>query len=252
MSEQTTQIARWHAAQPLTGIETCSIVDGMRSINEHRNQLEGSAYRELRLLEEVLSTPEISQRRLARKLGIALGMANLLLRNLAGKGYVRMTRVGWKRWIYALTPSGMALKVHLTFDYVDRFLNHYRRVRRMLREDLSSLALDEDARVAIYSTSELAELVYLALRDMGIKSIDVFDNGSAGLRFLGMPVRNLDTIDEGKYTLVVVAASGDLDARRRELGAAGVKDSQIVTLMRRGGVPGGGSERDAGPAGRQQ
>ena len=91
--------------------------------------LEGDSYRELRLLEEVDSTPELSQRHLARSLGIALGVANLLVRNLVKKGYIRTTRVGWKRWVYVLTPAGMSRKVQLTLGYIERFHDHYRRVR---------------------------------------------------------------------------------------------------------------------------
>ena len=55
--------------------------DGRRPSN-----LESTSYRELRLLEEVEVTPELSQRHLARTLGVALGVANLLIRNLVHKG----------------------------------------------------------------------------------------------------------------------------------------------------------------------
>ena len=98
--------------------------------------LEGESYRELRLLEEVESTPELSQRHLAHKLGIALGVANLLVRNLVKKGYIRTRQVGWKRWVYVLTPAGVTRKVQLTMNYIERFHDHYRRVCALLREDL--------------------------------------------------------------------------------------------------------------------
>ncbi len=220
----------------------------MRSLDEHRDPLAANSFRELRLLEEVDSTAELSQRKLARKLGIALGVANLSLRNLASQGYLRISRAGWQRWVYSLTPSGVARKVHLTLDYVDNFLSHYTRVRGMLREELASLPLPEGSRVAIYSTSDLAELVYLALKEIGVAEIDIFDSGGAKSRFLGMPVRHLSTIDTGSYAMVVLADSGDVAARREELGAAGVHDGQIVTLMRNGrSLPGSriGSEGSA-------
>ena len=58
----------------------------MQKDKSHTGNLEGDSYRELRLLEEVDSTPELSQRHLARSLGIALGVANLLVRTLVKKG----------------------------------------------------------------------------------------------------------------------------------------------------------------------
>ena len=68
---------------------------------------------------------------------------------MAKKGYVRATKVGWRRWVYILTPSGFARKVHLTLQYVERFLSHYQRVRTLLRQDLEELTLNAESRIAI-------------------------------------------------------------------------------------------------------
>ena len=101
----------------------------MRSNREQQEIEDGSSYRELRLLNEVDRTPEATQRDLSKRLGVALGVTNLLLRNMAQKGYIRRTQAGWKRWLYTVTPAGMARKVNLTIAYVTRFLSHYRHVR---------------------------------------------------------------------------------------------------------------------------
>ena len=83
----------------------------MRSDSEHKNSEDIEASRELTVLSEVQSTPDTSPRRLAKRLGISLGVTNLLLRNMARKGYVRITRAGWRRWLYALTPAGFSHKL---------------------------------------------------------------------------------------------------------------------------------------------
>jgi DNA-binding MarR family transcriptional regulator len=126
--------------------------------------MEGSDYRELRMLSEVHSTPGTTQRDLSRQIGIALGLTNVLLRNLVEKGYVRITQASWKRWMYALTPSGFSRKIQLTVAYVHRVLDHYQEVRQTLREELQTVHLNEESRVAIFGTGEFAELVYLGLR----------------------------------------------------------------------------------------
>ena len=198
--------------------------------NEHIDGLEGASYRELRLLEKVESTPEVSQRRLAHELGIALGVANVLVRNLAKKGYIRASKVRWQRWIYVLTPAGIARKVHLTVAYIERFLDHYRRVRELVREDLGSLAMDAESRIAIYGTTEMAEIVYLALRELGISRIDVFDrDGRAS--FLGMPVLDPEMMRPGDYARVMVAYNSDLERSRQELEDHGFTSEQIVALL---------------------
>ena len=89
----------------------------MANYQVQRNELEGTTYRELRLLEEVEETPELSQRNIAQRLGVALGVANLLIHNLAKKGYIQANRIGWKRWVYVLTPAGISRKAHLTCSH---------------------------------------------------------------------------------------------------------------------------------------
>lgn len=199
---------------------------------DERRGLEGASYRELRLLEEVASSPEVSQRRLAFRLGIALGVANLLIKTLVRKGYIRATRAGWRRWVYSLTPAGITRKAQLTLNYADRFLDHYRRVRTLLQEDLGALTTAPDSRFAIYGTTEMAELVYLILSDAGISEIDFYDGkGAQGLRFLGTEVLVLEKLDAAHYAKVIVAASTEIETRMSELEAAGVPASQIVTLL---------------------
>lgn len=204
----------------------------MRSKDEHPRGLEdGNSYRELRLLEEVDTSPDLSQRKLARNLGVALGVANLLVKQGAKKGYIRVTQLGWKRWAYFVTPKGVTRKLHLTLAYVDRFLQHYRRVRNMLREDIASLPLNRESRVAIVGTTEIAELAFLALKDIGVDEIEVFDRAPATSSFLGMPVQELGSIDPGSFAKVVIVNSDRDGAWLEELHDIGVPDSQVVELL---------------------
>ncbi len=204
----------------------------MRSSDEHSRGLEDDSYRELRVLEEVDSSPDLSQRQLARRLGIALGVANLLVRSLASRGYIKVTHLSWRRWVYVVTPKGMRRKLHLTIAYVDRFFDHYRRVRLLLREDIGDLMLNKESRVAIVGTTELAELAYLALRDLGVDEIEVFERNPKRQDFLGMRVQELGSIEPGEFAKVVIAVPNDADGSRNELYASGVSDSQVLELFR--------------------
>ena len=129
-----------------------------------------------------------------------------------------------------MTPTGISRRVQLTLAYIDQFLGHYRRVRMMIGEDLDALAMNPESRIAVYGTNELAELIYLAVRDMGITNIDFCDTNGAAV-FLGMPVKSLDSIASGDYVKVLVAFSGAVEARCQELRDAGVERSRIVTLL---------------------
>lgn len=204
----------------------------MRSHDEHKLPVETSAYRELQVLSEVDGSPEVTQRELAQRVGIALGLTNLLLRNLAQKGYIRVTRAGWKRWLYNLTPEGLSQKIHLTVAYIHRVLDHYQSVRQKLREQLQPLALHEESRVAIYGTDEFAELVYLGLKELGIEEIYIFGpNTTANRRFLGMPVHDVSTLKPDEYERVVVGLLGSGEGPYLELLERGVSSDQLVTFF---------------------
>ena len=203
----------------------------MRSGDEHHGPIEESTYRELRLLSEVESKPSATQRELSQQVGIALGLTNVMLRNLAQKGYLRATRAHWKRWLYALTPEGFSHKIRLTVSYIHRVLDHYQNVRQTLREQLEPLALNAESRVAICGTSEFAELVFLGLKDIGIEEIDVFGTKDAPGRFLGMPVHSLATLQPEQYDRVVVALLRDWEAPFKEIQARGVAPKDLVTFF---------------------
>ena len=76
---------------------------------------EAAHYRVLRLIEE---QPEVSQRELARALGVSLGKTHYLMKALLDKGLVKADN--FRRsdnklaYAYLLTPSGIAAKLELT------------------------------------------------------------------------------------------------------------------------------------------
>jgi len=106
----------------------------MRSQDEQKDFLQSSSHRELQLLTEIESKSDVTQRQMASRIGVALGLTNVMLRNLTQKGYVRATQAGWKRWVYALTPEGFSHKFRLTITYIHRVLGHYQTVRQTLRD----------------------------------------------------------------------------------------------------------------------
>ena len=92
----------------------------MCSKDEQQEQSRSGNYQEWRLLNELEDLPEVSQRQLAVKMGIALGLTNVLVRRLIQKGYLRVSKATWKRRLYNLKPEGLAHKLQLTKSYITR------------------------------------------------------------------------------------------------------------------------------------
>lgn len=210
----------------------------MSSLKERHRPLEGSSYGEMRVLSEIERAPEISQRNLARQVGVSLTLTNRLLHHLAQKGYVRISRASWRGWLYTLTPAGFSRKVQLTLSYIHRFVGHYQRIRQTVREELAPLGLNSESRLAIYGPileegdRELAELVYLGLKDLGIEEVDLFaPGGNQGVRFLGQPVRDIGVLRQEHYDQVVVVFLKDSEPGWVELRDKGVPAEKLVTLF---------------------
>jgi DNA-binding MarR family transcriptional regulator len=206
----------------------------MRSRSEPEPIDADKSERELHLLTEVSRDPEITQRQLSQRVGLSLGLTNVVLRNLAQKGYIRATQAGWKHWLYNLTPKGISHKVQLTVSYIGRVMDDFDRVRQTLAEQLDPLGLNEESSIAIVGSSEFAELVFLGLKDHGIDEIDVF--GPCGGKFLGMPVREVESLVSDRYDWVLLAILDDAGESREGLIVQGISDDKMVSFFRNGRV----------------
>lgn len=103
---------------------------------------EAAHYRVLRLIED---QPEISQRELARALGVSLGKTHYLMKALLEKGLVKANN--FRRsdnklaYAYLLTPSGIAAKLELTRAFLRLKEDEYQAARdeiERLRRELDT------------------------------------------------------------------------------------------------------------------
>jgi DNA-binding Lrp family transcriptional regulator len=180
------------------------------------------AHRDLQLLEAVEQNARVTQRTLATKLGIALGLTNIYLKRLVRKGYIKCVNVQSNRISYLITPRGIVEKARLTYEFMDYSLHLYAGVRQRLRTVFQECAAG-GRRVAIFGRGEAAELAYLSLKEAGLEPVAIFD-GEGGPVFLGMPVRPICEHASVDYDLIIVAT---LERSAQ----------QLVTVLLESGVP---------------
>lgn len=187
--------------------------------------------RDLQLLEALEQEATITQRTLASRLGIALGLTNLYLKRLIRKGYVKSVTVSPHRLVYSLTPRGIARKARLTYEFMKYSLDFYHDARRHLHRSLAQ-AVSQQQRVAIYGTGDAAELVYLLVREMGLDLVAVFGPGNNGGNghFLGFPVKPIAEHDATSYDVLVVAVLERPAGTAKLLGRAGVPADKMLML----------------------
>jgi len=188
------------------------------------------AQQHLEILSEIERGSPITQRSLARRLGIALGLANLYLKRLANKGYIKLTTIPPRRIKYLLTPKGLAEKTRLTYEYLEYSVHLYRQIRTSLRETLSPLVKDGRPRLLIYGNGEAAELVFLTLRELDLEPAGLVDGEGGAPGFLRLKVWPLGSLAELEFDLIVIAMVGPTDNAIKTLTDRGVPREKIVTL----------------------
>jgi len=198
-------------------------------------------HRDLRMLEAVHQDSRVTQRGLASQLGIALGLANVYLKRMIHKGFIKCVNVRPNRITYLVTPRGIAEKARLTYEFIDYSLHLYGEVRQHLRGMLHECAAS-GRRVAIFGRGEAAELAYLSLKEFRLEPIAIFDE-EGGHEFLGMPVRPIAEHDEVPYDLMVVATLDGSGQQWASLIKDGVPAAKLIPLRQKPGAT-----RRVGPA----
>ncbi len=156
-----------------------SHVTGMESANEE--------LRELSLLEQIESDPNVNQSTLATQLGVAVGTVNWHLKRLVAKGYVKVKRAERKKLRYIITPEGIALRARLAVDYVERSFSLYRRTRQRVKEHLSRVRQAGYDRVRILGKGDMVDICRLTCIEQGIAVVD--DNDAPALQVDGFKVK---------------------------------------------------------------
>jgi DNA-binding MarR family transcriptional regulator len=185
--------------------------------------------RDLLLLNELDQDSGATQRTLAAKLGVALGLTNLYLKRLARKGYVKITAIPRSRIRYLVTPEGFTEKSRLTSLYMQYSLSYYRDMRARLNEKMATFHASHGQRVAIYGTTELAELAYLSLREMNIDCVGFIDGGSRE-SFLSCPVSSPAGISRWEFDRVLIADLDHAAACEELLVQSGVPREKVLRL----------------------
>ena len=87
-----------------------------------------------KILKRLEGEPEISQRELAKELGISLGKVNYCLRALIEKGWVKANNFrnnqNKKAYMYLLTPRGLEEKSRITVEFLKIKIAEFEALKR--------------------------------------------------------------------------------------------------------------------------
>ena len=160
----------------------------MNSIKTSNEQVSSESEITLGLLNAVHENSAITQRLVARDLGIALGLANAYLKRCIRKGHIKVKQIPSNRYAYYLTPQGFAEKTRLTADYLAYSFTFFRRAREQCLAALQECEHHNWKRVVLAGASELSEILTLTAGDTNITIAGIVDKGFKHKKFAGLEV----------------------------------------------------------------
>lgn len=142
----------------------------------------------LELLDAIGKNSKVSQRHLAREMGIALGLANSYLKRCLRIGLIKINTAPANRYLYYLTPKGFAEKSRLTAKYLSHSFSFYRQASESCRRAYHQCSTEGWNRVVLCGASDLAEIASLRAKECEITIVGIYDPGYIEKTFLEISV----------------------------------------------------------------
>ena len=140
---------------------------------------------ELNTLLELKQNPSLTQRSLARKLKLSLGLTNSILKNLINRGWIKAKKDTGRKLLYIITPQGMANVSRLMYTRFQETLHYYHYTKDLLTAYLIKLYQQGEKTVNIYGTGQLAEITYYAGISTPLKLNAIISDDPSKEKFLG-------------------------------------------------------------------
>ena len=110
------------------------------------------------LIVELQRGSNVSQRTLARRLGVAVATVNRLLNDMVDAGYVEVSDRGVRPFAYRVTGAGARYQRRLSLEQYSSVLSSLRRLEQRIRSTLCELKDRGVKRVVFYGAGQVMEI----------------------------------------------------------------------------------------------
>ncbi len=174
--------------------------------------------RELEILEKIENDGHLTQRDLSREVGIALGLVNHLLKKMVKKGWVKIKNIDAKKIRYLITPEGAREKSSLLYKRVESIIHFYLEAKGVIKEKVQHLENEGVKSVSIYGINHIAEVLFIVLKELGLRLDCVVDNNKKGKEWFGYKVIDMDEFLKSNTSVLILASfnKGEIEAFCKE------------------------------------
>ncbi len=180
--------------------------------------------REFELINIIGAKLGSNQRDLSRQMNLSLGMVNMLIRRLIGKGYIRINQLNQRKVEYILTTKGFSEKMRKSVKYTLKTLSSISLIKDRIKPFVTKLYKEGERDFIVVGKSDFALLIEMVFRESGtndcrITYVESIPEGDVkGTLLICREAVNLDHRPNLKYiNLVQELAKDDFFIRHTEV-----------------------------------
>ena len=168
------------------------------------------------ILTAIGESSDVTQRHLARHLGVALGLANTYLKRCVRKGLVKIRQAPANRYFYYLTPKGFAEKSRLTAQYLSFSFEFYRMASSAYEELIKQCDQQGWNRIILCGASELTEIACIRAYEYSKHIEAIYQPKFNKDEILGRPI--IETFNTKlDYDISILTALNDTNALYKDV-----------------------------------
>jgi DNA-binding MarR family transcriptional regulator len=184
----------------------------------------------LRIFKEIGENQCISQRAIADRLEISLGLVNSVIKNLVGKGYFKVFQTTGKKLKYLLTQEGASEKIRLTYEYFNYVVDLSIITNSTLNEIIEVLKKDKVTNIVLFGFGSIAQVLLQLMSEMGLNPVAIVDDRRIGHECYGLKVIGIQDLVGVSYDRIVVTDYDDHRYNLDKITELGVSKESLMIL----------------------
>ena len=128
--------------------------------------------KELKIIEEISKSKNLTQRELSSRVDLSLGAVNIILKRLIKRGFVKTKSLTPKKIEYILTPKGLTEKAKKSYNYFLKTIN----LVKLVKDEIAKVVLEEfnrgQKKFIVFGSDDLADIIELALKGFDYRRVE--------------------------------------------------------------------------------
>lgn len=186
----------------------------------------------LLLLEAIDNEECLSQRDLAKKLNISLGMVNTIIKSLLDRGFFKIDTHPKSKVKYVLTSTGVSGKADLAIRYISHLISIYQETKTRIQTRLDKLYEEGVRKLALYGSDAVSEITcMLPVNNPYQEIVAIIDDEKEGQNVNGVAICSEKDLKKLSFDAIIITETENLLKVKKKIIDIHIPAHKIVSLF---------------------